>query len=242
MKDEEILRLYRERSETALTETERQYGVLCGTIARNILRNRQDAEECVNDTWHRAWNSIPPEEPRSLAAYLGRITRNLALNRLQKQNRLKRGGGEMTLIWEELGEMLPDRDTPEQHWERRAIAAALERFLRGLTPEERILFLRRYWWAEPVKTAAAHSGISPRRARSILERLRRDLRNELSQKQNIPAYLIFTNASLTDMAARQPDTMEEFLQVSGVGEYKAKRYGKVFLDRIAAWKKQHPSD
>lgn len=103
MKDEEILRLYRERSETALTETERQYGALCGTIARNILRNRQDAEECVNDTWHRAWNSIPPEEPRSLAAYLGRITRNLALNRLQKQNRLKRGGGEMTLIWEEPG-------------------------------------------------------------------------------------------------------------------------------------------
>ena len=130
MKDEEILRLYRERSEAALAETERQYGALCGAIARNILRNRQDAEECVNDTWHRAWNSIPPEEPRSLAAYLGRITRNLALNRLQKQNRLKRGGGEMTLIWEELGEMLPDRDTPEQHWERRAIAAALERFLR----------------------------------------------------------------------------------------------------------------
>lgn len=183
MKDEEILRLYRERSETALTETERQYGALCGTIARNILRNRQDAEERVNDTWHRAWNSIPPEEPRSLAAYLGRITRNLALNRLQKQNRLKRGGGEMTLIWEELGEMLPDRDTPEQHWERRAIAAALERFLRGLTPEERILFLRRYWWAEPVKTAAAHSGISPRRARSILERLRRDLRNELEKEE-----------------------------------------------------------
>ena len=180
---EEILRLYRERSETALTETERQYGALCGTIAQNILRNRQDAEECVNDTWHRAWNSIPPEEPRSLAAYLGRITRNLALNRLEKQNRQKRGGGEMTLIWEELGEMLPDRDTPEQHWERRAIAAALERFLRGLTPEERILFLRRYWWAEPVKTAAAHSGISPRRARSILERLRRDLRNELEKEE-----------------------------------------------------------
>ena len=129
MRDEEILRLYRERCEEAITETQRQYGALCGTIAQNILRNRQDAEECVNDTWHRAWNSIPPEEPRSLAAYLGRITRNLALNRLQKQNRLKRGGGEMTLIWEELGEMLPDRDTPEQHWERRAIAAALERFL-----------------------------------------------------------------------------------------------------------------
>ena len=148
MRDEEILRLYRERSEEAITETQRQYGALCGAIARNILQNGQDAEECVNDALHRAWCSIPPEEPRSLAAYLGRITRNVALNRLEKQNRQKRGGGEITLIWEELGEMLPDRDTPEQHWERRAIAAALERFLRGLPPEERILFLRRYWWAE----------------------------------------------------------------------------------------------
>ena len=183
MQDSEIIALYWQRDEAAIAETSRKYGAYCFRIAGNILTAKEDAEECVNDTWHRAWNSIPPEEPRSLAAYLGRITRNLALNRLQKQNRLKRGGGEMTLIWEELGEMLPDRDTPEQHWERRAIAAALERFLRGLTPEERILFLRRYWWAEPVKTAAAHSGISPRRARSILERLRRDLRNELEKEE-----------------------------------------------------------
>lgn len=183
MKDEEILRLYRERSEAALAETERQYGALCGTIARNILQDRQDAEECVNDTWHRAWNSIPPQEPKSLAAYLGRITRNLALNRLQKQNRLKRGGGEMTLIWEELGEMLPDRESPERQWERQAMQAALERFLQGLTAEERGLFLRRYWWAEPVKTAAAHCGVSARQAKSILERLRRDLRNELEKEE-----------------------------------------------------------
>ena len=182
MKDEEILRLYRERSETALTETERQYGALCGTIARNILRNRQDAEECVNDTWRRAWNSIPPEEPRSLAAYLGRITRNLALNRLQKQNRLKRGGGEMTLIWEELGEMLPDRDTPEQHWERRAIAAALERFLRGLTPEERILFLRRYWYMDPVGDIAQRFGYSQSKVKSMLARCRTQLRAYLEQE------------------------------------------------------------
>lgn len=183
MRDEEILRLYQKRSEQAIAETERQYGALCGAIARNILRNRQDAEECVNDTWHRAWNSIPPEEPRSLAAYLGRITRNLALNRLQKQNRLKRGGGEMTLIWEELGEMLPDRETPEQSWERAAAKAAIERFLQGLEAQERILFLRRYWWAEPVKTAAAHCGLSPQWAKSILERLRRDLRSELEKEE-----------------------------------------------------------
>ena len=94
--------------------------------------------------------------------------------------------------------------------------------------------------AEPVEQVALDPQ-GQQEAANLFEALR-DLRNELSQKQNIPAYLIFTNASLTDMAARQPDTMEEFLQVSGVGEYKAKRYGKVFLDRIAAWKKQHPSD
>ena len=93
--------------------------------------------------------------------------------------------------------------------------------------------------AEPVEQVALDPQ-GQQEAANLFEALR-DLRNELSQKQNIPAYLIFTNASLTDMAARQPDTMEEFLQVSGVGEYKAKRYGKVFLDRIAAWKKQHPS-
>ena len=75
MKDEEILRLYRERSEAALAETERQYGALCGAIARNILRNRQDAEECVNDTWHRAWNSIPPEEPRLSLIHISEPTR-----------------------------------------------------------------------------------------------------------------------------------------------------------------------
>ena len=182
MRDEEILRLYRERSEEAITETQRQYGALCGAIARNILQNGQDAEECVNDALHRAWCSIPPEEPRSLAAYLGRITRNVALNRLEKQNRQKRGGGEITLIWEELGEMLPDRDTPEQHWERRAIAAALERFLRGLTPEERILFLRRYWYVDSVPEIAARYGMTESKVKIQLSRTKEKLRSFLEQE------------------------------------------------------------
>ena len=175
MRDEEILRLYRERSEEAITETQRQYGALCGAIARNILQYGQDAEECVNDALHRAWCSIPPEEPRSLAAYLGRITRNVALNRLEKQNRQKRGGGEITLIWEELGEMLPDRDTPEQHWERRAIAAALGRFLRGLRPEERIVFLRRYWYVDTIAEIAVRYGISESAVQMRLNRTRAKL-------------------------------------------------------------------
>ena len=160
MKDEEILRLYRQRDEQAIAETQKRYGALCYTIACNVMRDRGEAEECVHDTWRRAWDRIPPDEPQSMAAYLGRVTRNLALNRLQKQNRLKRGGGEMTLIWEELGEMLPDRETPE-----------------------RVLFLRRYWWADSLGEAAAHCGIPVRRAKSVLARLRKALRSRLEKEE-----------------------------------------------------------
>ena len=180
MEDEKIIGLYWERNEDAITETSSKYGKLFFRIASNILLNHEDSEECVNDTWHRAWNSIPPEEPRSLAAYLGRITRNLALNRLQKQNRLKRGGGEMTLIWEELGEMLPDRETPEQSWERAAAKAAIERFLQGLEAQERILFLRRYWYVDSVQSIAARYAIKENTAKSILFRTREKLRRYLA--------------------------------------------------------------
>ena len=180
MKDEEILRLYRQRDEQAIAETQKRYGALCYTIACNVLRDRGDAEECVNDTWRRAWDRIPPDEPQSMAAYLGRVTRNLALNRLQKQNRLKRGGGEMTLIWEEL---IPAGETPETQWERQAFGRVLDDFLRELPPPERVLFLRRYWWADSLGEAAAHCGIPVRRAKSVLARLRKALRSRLEKEE-----------------------------------------------------------
>lgn len=183
MKDEEILRLYRQRDEQAIAETQKQYGALCYTIACNVLRDRGDAEECVNDTWRRAWDRIPPDEPQSMAAYLGRVTRNLALNRLQKQNRLKRGGGEMTLIWEELAELIPAGETPETQWERQAFGRVLDDFLRELPPPERVLFLRRYWWADSLGEAAAHCGIPVRRAKSVLARLRKALRSRLEKEE-----------------------------------------------------------
>ena len=183
MKDEEILRLYRQRDEQAIAETQKRYGALCYTIACNVLRDRGDAEECVNDTWRRAWDRIPPDEPQSMAAYLGRVTRNLALNRLQKQNRLKRGGGEMTLIWEELAELIPAGETPETQWERQAFGRVLDDFLRELSPPERMLFLRRYWWADSLGEAAARCGIPVRRAKSVLARLRKALRSRLEKEE-----------------------------------------------------------
>ena len=183
MKDEEILRLYRQRDEQAIAETQKRYGALCYTIACNVLRDRGDAEECVNDTWRRAWDRIPPDEPQSMAAYLGRVTRNLALNRLQKQNRLKRGGGEMTLIWEELAELIPAGENPETQWARQAFGRVLDDFLRELPPPERGLFMRRYWWADSLGEAAAHCGIPVRRAKSVLARLRKALRSRLEKEE-----------------------------------------------------------
>ena len=118
-----------------------------------------------------------------MAAYLGRVTRNLALNRLQKQNRLKRGGGEMTLIWEELAELIPAGETPETQWERQAFGRVLDDFLRELPPPERVLFLRRYWWADSLGEAAAHCGIPVRRAKSVLARLRKALRSRLEKEE-----------------------------------------------------------
>ena len=111
------------------------------------------------------------------------VARHLALNRLQKQNRLKRGGGEMTLIWEELAELIPAGETPETQWERQAFGRVLDDFLRELPPPERVLFLRRYWWADSLGEAAAHCGIPVRRAKSVLARLRKALRSRLEKEE-----------------------------------------------------------
>ena len=121
--------------------------------------------------------------PATSCGTVGRVTRNLALNRLQKQNRLKRGGGEMTLIWEELAELIPAGETPETQWERQAFGRVLDDFLRELPPPERMLFLRRYWWADSLGEAAAHCGIPVRRAKSVLARLRKALRSRLEKEE-----------------------------------------------------------
>ena len=182
MKDEEILRLYRERSETALTETERQYGALCGTIARNILRNRQDAEECVNDTWHRAWNSIPPEEPRSLAAYLGRITRNLALDRLDKATAQKRGSGQTFAPLDELAECVAAPGSVEDTFDAAETGRLISEFLRTLPEGTRNIFLRRYWYCDATADIAARYGLTESKVRVTLHRTRGKLAAYLQKK------------------------------------------------------------
>ena len=112
MNDQSILELYWNRNESAIRETSKRYGTYCFSIAHNILKNREDSDECVNDTWLHAWNAIPPARPGRLASYLGRITRNLSINRYKLAHAKKRGGGVVTVALEELMECIPDGQEP----------------------------------------------------------------------------------------------------------------------------------
>lgn len=174
--DEAIITLYWERSEQAISATEGKYGKYCACIARNILNNSEDAKECVNDTWLRAWNAIPPGKPQRLAAFLGKITRNLAINRLERERAKKRGGGVMEVLVEELGECLPDRHAGMDLAEDFVVRDAMNRFLAVLPAENRKLFVRRYWYFSSIRDIAADYGMGESKVKMALLRMRSELR------------------------------------------------------------------
>ncbi|MGN0976015.1 MAG: RNA polymerase sigma factor [Gemmiger sp.] len=182
LEDSEIVALYWQRSETAIGETSRKYGGYCTSIAKGVLHDAQDAEECVNDTWLRAWNAMPPQRPGKLAAFLGKITRNLSIDRLLHRSAKKRGGGEAQAALEELQECVPSPATVESESDNHALAAALDRFLAGLPANTRTLFLRRYWYMMPIRTIAAQLGMNENTAASTLMRTRRALKQYLEQE------------------------------------------------------------
>ena len=173
MDDKEIIALYFARSEEAIGESEKKYGAYCRTIAGNILPNRADAEECVSDTWLRAWGAIPPNRPERLGAFLGRITRNLALDRLRSNKGAVR---------DELSECLTLGDPTAGMVDRVVLTAALDRFLAGLPQKKRKLFLRRYWYFSTVEELARDFGMSESSVKMTLLRLRRELRAQLKQE------------------------------------------------------------
>lgn len=179
MEDSKIVSLYWERSERAIAESSRKYGSYCGYIARNILRSREESDECVNDTWLNAWNSIPPHKPELLSAFLGKITRNLAITRAQRAAAQKRGGGEFALALEELSECVAADDRTESRYEENALSELLNRFLEAQSAENRRLFVRRYWYLAPVKTLARDSGLSESAAKMRLARMREELKELL---------------------------------------------------------------
>lgn len=182
MEEKQIIDLYWARSETAISETAKKYGRFCHSIAFNILSNREDSEECVNDTYLHAWNAIPPRRPNRLSAFLGRITRNLALKKYESDTAAKRGGGQVPLALEELAECIPAPNSVEQQVDDRVLAEVLNRFLAGLSPETRRIFLRRYWKLDTVNQIAQELGIGESKVKMSLMRTRGKLRSFLEQE------------------------------------------------------------
>ena len=179
MEDEKILDLYWARQENAIVETQNKYGNYCQRIAYNILLSTYDAEECVNDTYAKAWNTIPPARPERLGAYLGKITRHIALNRLSYDNAKKRNS-HMDLIYEEVEEILPAGDGDPT--EALALKEAIEEFLDALTKQSRIIFLKRYWYMASISQIATVLGLTENNVKVTLLRTRKKLKAHLERK------------------------------------------------------------
>lgn len=182
MEDEQIIALYWNRDEHAIQETERKYGTYCRSIARNILHSEEDSEECVNDTWLRTWNTIPPQRPGKLSAFLARITRNLAFDRFKAQNAQKRGGGEMEAVLEELGECVGATASAESHYFAKELSAAVNLFVRDLPEREGNIFMRRYFFTESMDQIGKRYGITVNNVTVILSRCRKKLREHLQKE------------------------------------------------------------
>ena len=182
MEDREIIELYHRRDERAITETEEKYGPYCMRIARNLLDAREDAEECVSDTWYAAWTRMPPALPQCLRAFLGRITRSLSISRFRAAHAQKRGGGELEVLLSELEDCVPDPQGVEQAVEGRLLTGWIADWLESLGADERALFLRRYWYADGVQALAEQWGCTANQMARRMLRLRRSLKEFLESK------------------------------------------------------------
>lgn len=181
MEDAQIISLYWARDEEAIPASDEKYGRLCRTLSRNILGSPEDAEECVNDTWHRAWDTMPPQRPQSLRAYFAALARNLSLDRWRERRAEKRGGG-LEVLLSELEDCVPAADDVERTVETGELARAIDRWLDGLTPADRTAFLRRYWYGQRVDEVARQAGCVPNTMTKRLGRLRESLRRALEQE------------------------------------------------------------
>lgn len=176
MDDKKIIELFWQRDECALQETKNKYGKYLYKIVFNILLNHEDCEECLNDAYLRAWNSMPPNRPDLLSAYLGKIVRNLALNTYNKKNRKKRGSGQVELVLHELEECISTGSDIEDKIEDAIIINTINSFLEGLSKEDRQIFVRRYWYLESVMDIAEQNHLSVTNVQTKLYRMRKKLR------------------------------------------------------------------
>ena len=182
MDDNAIVDLYWARSEDAIWETNRKYGAYCWQISYNILRNSQDADECVNDTWLRTWNALPPQRPTKFQIFLAKITRNLSLDRWEQAHAKKRGGGQTALLLSELSDCIPSANSVEQILDEQALSEAISKWLHLQPLKNRVAFIRRYWYADSTQQIAKRLAISESAAKSLLHRLRHSLKTYLEQE------------------------------------------------------------
>ena len=179
--DLELIRLYRNGTDSAITESERRYGAYCLKIALNVLGDAEDARECVNDVWLKAWNGIPTDAPSNLQAYFGKLTRELAIDRWRRAHSEKRGGGEVALCLDELSECVPAKSDVEAIVEQKELARMLRRFLATLEETPRRVFVCRYWYFDTVREIAARFGFSRSKTTSMLHRTRKQLKTFLKE-------------------------------------------------------------
>ncbi len=182
MNDEDIIRLYFDRDEQAITETSTKYGGYCYTIANNILNNHEDSEECVLDTYQKTWETIPPQRPSVFSAFLGRITRNLSINRYKMNIAGKRGGNSYDAILEEISDVVSGSDTPEDIVMEQELVAAINEFLASLPSDKRKLFIRRYWYSDDIGILAKRFSISENNVSTSIRRLRIKLHDFLVER------------------------------------------------------------
>lgn len=182
MEDKDIVKLFFDRDEDALTQVEQKYGNYCFSLANAILNNREDSQEAVSDTWLKAWNSIPPQRPQVLKLYLAKITRNQAFNTYRRNSARKRGGGETELVLEELAGCIPARGNMDDELNLRELGLVIQNFLKTQSPRDRGIFISRYFFLEDCGTIGKRYGVTEGNAYRILSRVRKKLKDHLNQE------------------------------------------------------------
>ena len=182
MDDNKIIHLYFDRSEEAITQTAVKYGKYCHTIAYNILHSFEDSEECVNDTYWRVWSIIPPRRPKKFPAFLGKISRNLSLDKYRHYTADKRGGGEVTIALDELTTCVSSCEMERDEDDEITLVDTLNHFLESLSSENRKIFMRRYWYVSSVKEIAEDFGLTESKVKMSLFRSRNQLKELLEQE------------------------------------------------------------
>ena len=182
MTDDEIIDLYFARAETAITETDKKYGSYCRSITFNILGSKEDSEECVNDTYLKLWNVIPPKRPARFAVFIAATARNISLNLRRGINAAKRGGRSFSDAYDEISELVPAKESVESLMDEKELIRLLNGFISGLGNEKQLIFMKRYWHFMPIADIAGELNVSEEKVRTTLFRTREKLKKYLRKE------------------------------------------------------------